>query len=109
MIYPTLILATTILYGSHISAPHDEHEISIYDTRDITFSVPYFDNAPNFNMDIALQGGRGRLFSDPPHKVESDRKKNEEELDDLLWDLFGEDHEFIRWRGHLIIRESRWK
>ena len=32
----------------------------VYDVRDLLFIVPYFDNAPNFNIDAALnQGGGG--------------------------------------------------
>jgi tetratricopeptide (TPR) repeat protein len=33
----------------------------VYDVRDLLFIVPYFDNAPNFNIDAALnQGGQGQ-------------------------------------------------
>ena len=83
--------------------------IQIHYTLDLTFDVPNFDNAPKFDMDSALNGARGggSLFGDPTHKVESNSKKHEEKLDEILKEFCDPDDEykFIRWRGHLIVRK----
>ena len=83
--------------------------IQIYSTLDLTFDIPRFNNAPKFAMDRALSGetGGGNLLEKPPHKVESDRRKQEETLDEIIMWACDPDFEleFFRWRGHLLIRK----
>ena len=78
--------------------------INIYDTSDIVFDAPNFDNAPVFNMESALSG-QGNLFGQPRHEVRSNRKKNEEKLDAILKEFCdpNDEYKFIRWQGHLIV------
>jgi hypothetical protein len=78
-------------------------DISIHDTRDITFPVPYFDNAPKFNMANALHG-RNNIIGQP---TRIERVNNEKKLDKILDDLYGDEYTFIRWNGHLIVRRKQ--
>ena len=72
--------------------------ISVYDTSDITFDVPNFDNAPRLNMNTGIPGR-------PAQSLRSRQKQNEEKLDRILNDLYGDEYKIIRWRGHLIVRK----
>ena len=87
-----IIAAATALSMMLSSGPHD--------TRDLTFDVPYFINAPVFNMNTGIPG-------QPTHVVRSNSKKHEEKLDKILKEFCDPDDEykFIRFRGHLIIRK----
>ena len=72
--------------------------VDIYDTSDITFDVPYYNNAPVFNMNTGITG-------QPRHVVRSNRKQHEEKLDKILKEIADpkDEYKFIRFRGHLIV------
>ena len=86
-----MILAFTL--GLALANP-----INIYDTSDLTFDVPNFNNAPVFNMDTGIPG-------QPTHVVRSNSKRHEEKLDRILKEFCdtNDEYKFIRFRGHLIV------
>ena len=75
-----------------------EPQIEIYNPRDLTFNVPNFNNAPRLNMNTGIPGS-------PSRRLESNHRENEEKLDRILDDLYGDEYKFIRWNGHLIVKK----
>ena len=86
----------------------------VYDIRDLLFEVPYFDNAPDFNLGSALQqggqqggggggmggggggsGGGGGLIGDPGEDPE---RKSREELIEQITEIIQEQVDPDGWR-----------
>ena len=109
-IQSTILMMSILLHPVAVNRFTPKPPIQIYSTLDLTFDIPNFNNAPKFDLDRALRGaaGGGNLLGKPPNKVELDRKKQEETLDEIIMWACDPDVEysFIRWRGHLIIKKQ---
>ena len=80
--------------------------VQIVEIRDITFDVPYFDNAPRFNLNDSLNG-RNVPFGEPRETTTRNRHQNEEKLMDILSELYGDEYDMILWNGHIIYRKIK--
>ena len=72
----------------------------LHNTRDITFEAPRFNNAPRFRHQ---RGMRGENPVDRPRDHRRKQGKNQEKLDTILVELYGDKYKIIRWRGNLLI------
>jgi Flp pilus assembly secretin CpaC/uncharacterized membrane protein YgcG len=55
---PRWAIRDGILTVASDEALRKERVLAVYDIRDLTFEVPYFDNAPDFDLDSALDQGQ---------------------------------------------------
>lgn len=88
-------MITTILLSMVLHGPPQ-----IHDTRDITVDAPRFDNSPRFRLH---RGMRGDNPVDRPRERRRRQGKNQEKLDRILIEMYGDESKIIRFRGHLLL------
>ena len=93
----TMIVSLPLL----LSAPVMAAETIIIPVQDILMSVPNFDNAPDFNLNAALNGGMP-IGNSQKSKRESKREQ-EKRLIEFVQDMYP-DATIRIWRGNLIVR-----
>ena len=104
MLAASIAIALSIVGSPPAEA--EEPRIRITEIRDITFNVPNFNNAPRFNLNDSLSG-TGTPFSAPRERAAENRKRNEEKLVDILFELYGDEYDIRTWNGHIIYNRVR--
>ena len=74
----------------------------IIPVQDLMFEIPNFTNAPNFNLNQALNGN---FVPETPKKIDrKTRKELERKLIDLMWEEYPDAESIRIWNGNMIVR-----
>jgi|LauGreDrversion4_2_1035121.scaffolds.fasta_scaffold12756_8 hypothetical protein len=84
-----------------LSTPAVAAETIIIPVQDLLMTIPNFDNAPDFNLNDALNGGMP-VGNSKPSKRQSKREQ-EKKLIELVQDMYP-DATVRLWNGNLIVR-----
>jgi len=77
-------------------------ETLVIPVQDLLFEIPQFTNAPDFNLNAALNGS---FMPETPKRVDrKTAKQMEKRLINMLWDEYPDAQSIRIWNGSVIIR-----
>jgi len=77
-------------------------ETLVIPVQDLLFEIPQFTNAPDFNLNAALNGS---FVPEAPKRMDrKTRRELESKLIDLVWEEYPDALSVRIWRGNLIIK-----
>lgn len=77
-------------------------ETLVIPVHDLLFEIPQFTNAPDFNLNAALNGS---FVPETPKRVDRKTAKQlEKRLINMLWDEYPDAQSIRIWNGSVIIR-----
>ncbi len=77
-------------------------ETLVIPVQDLLFEIPQFTNAPDFNLNAALNGS---FVPETPKRVDRKTAKQlEKRLINMLWDEYPDAQSIRIWNGSVIIR-----
>lgn len=77
-------------------------ETLIVPVQDILFFIPNFENAPDFNLNASLNGSQ--FISDVVKDKKRNRKRAEQQMIGMLWEIYPDATSIILFRGNFIIK-----
>jgi len=77
-------------------------ETIIIPVQDLLFEIPSYANAPNFDLNSALQGQW--IPESPKRSDRKSQKKIEKQLIDMMWEEYPDAQSIRIWKGNLILK-----